>query len=108
MVGLTNDCSLTIFSRPYGTFRVSNLYPGLRPGLSSAVPAGLGFVMLVLPYPKDVICGCAVRLMLCASIIWAPDRSPGGWPGLLSGFSLQSFYAGTACTCTGRVNRCTK
>jgi hypothetical protein len=29
------------FSRPYGTFRLSNLYPGLRPGLSSAVPAGL-------------------------------------------------------------------
>jgi hypothetical protein len=29
------------FSRPYGTFRVSNLYPGLRPGLSSAVPTGL-------------------------------------------------------------------
>jgi len=28
-------------SRPYGTFRPSNLYPGLRPGLSSAVPAGL-------------------------------------------------------------------
>jgi hypothetical protein len=28
-------------SRPYGTFRVSNLYPGLPPGLSSAVPAGL-------------------------------------------------------------------
>jgi hypothetical protein len=28
-------------SRPYGTFRLSNLYPGLRPGLSSAVPAGL-------------------------------------------------------------------
>jgi hypothetical protein len=25
-------------SRPYGAFRVSNLYPGLRPGLSSAVP----------------------------------------------------------------------
>ena len=30
-----------ISSRPYGTFRLSNLYPGLRPGLSSAVPAGL-------------------------------------------------------------------
>jgi hypothetical protein len=29
------------FSRPYGTFRLSDLYPGLRPGLSSAVPAGL-------------------------------------------------------------------
>jgi hypothetical protein len=28
-------------SRPCGTFRFSNLYPGLRPGLSSAVPAGL-------------------------------------------------------------------
>jgi hypothetical protein len=28
-------------SRPYGTFRLSNLYPGLRSGLSSAVPAGL-------------------------------------------------------------------
>src|SRR5450631_3435506 len=28
-------------SRPYGTFRLLNLYPGLRPGLSSAVPAGL-------------------------------------------------------------------
>ena len=28
-------------SRPYGTFRRSNPYPGLRPGLSSAVPAGL-------------------------------------------------------------------
>jgi prevent-host-death family protein len=28
-------------SRPYGTFRLSNVYPGLRPGLSSAVPAGL-------------------------------------------------------------------
>ena len=29
------------FSRPYGTFRPSNLYPGLRPGLRSAGPAGL-------------------------------------------------------------------
>jgi hypothetical protein len=29
-------------SRPYGTYRLSNLYPGLRPGLGSAVPAGLG------------------------------------------------------------------
>jgi hypothetical protein len=29
------------FSRPYGTFRLSNLYPGLRPGLSSIVPTGL-------------------------------------------------------------------
>src|ERR1700726_1366151 len=28
-------------SRPYGTVRLSNLYPGRRPGLSSAVPAGL-------------------------------------------------------------------
>jgi tetratricopeptide (TPR) repeat protein len=28
-------------SRPYGTFRLLNFYPGLRPGLSSAVPAGL-------------------------------------------------------------------
>jgi hypothetical protein len=26
------------FSRPYGTFRLPNLYPGLRPGLGSAVP----------------------------------------------------------------------
>jgi hypothetical protein len=28
-------------SRPYGTCLLSNLYPGLRPGLSSAVPTGL-------------------------------------------------------------------
>jgi hypothetical protein len=28
-------------SRPYGTLRSSNFYPGLRPGLNSAVPAGL-------------------------------------------------------------------
>src|SRR5216683_3490342 len=32
---------LVVSSRPYGTFRLSNLYPGLRPGLSSAVPPGL-------------------------------------------------------------------
>ncbi len=32
---------LVVSSRPCGTFRLSNLYPGLRPGLSSAVPAGL-------------------------------------------------------------------
>jgi hypothetical protein len=36
------------FSRPYGTFRLSNLYPGLRPGLSSAVPTGLDIEMVVL------------------------------------------------------------
>jgi hypothetical protein len=35
------DCLRVTCSRPYGTFRLSNLYPGLRPGLSSAVPAGL-------------------------------------------------------------------
>jgi hypothetical protein len=45
------------FSRPYGTFRLSYLYPGLRPGLSSAVPAGLDGMMVVLmqtlkPYPS--------------------------------------------------------
>ena len=28
-------------SRPCGTFRLSNLYPGLRPGLSSTVPVEL-------------------------------------------------------------------
>jgi|SRR5271163_4916159 len=28
-------------SRPYGTCRLSDLHPGPRPGLSSAVPAGL-------------------------------------------------------------------
>src|SRR5882757_6941244 len=33
---------LVVSSRPCGTFRLSNLYPGLRPGLSSAVPTGLG------------------------------------------------------------------
>jgi hypothetical protein len=32
------DCPRVTSSRPYGTFRLSNLYPGLRPGLSSAVP----------------------------------------------------------------------
>ena len=35
------DCLWVTTSRPYGTVRLSNLYPGLRPGLSSAVPAGL-------------------------------------------------------------------
>src|ERR1700722_17572602 len=30
-------------SRPYGTFRHSDPCPGLRPGLSSAVPTGLDF-----------------------------------------------------------------
>ena len=30
-----------IFSRPYGTPRAFKSYPGLRPGLHSAVPAGL-------------------------------------------------------------------
>src|ERR1700730_4311922 len=32
---------LSKLSRPYGTFRLAILYRGLRPGLSSAVPAGL-------------------------------------------------------------------
>ena len=36
--------SRPISSRPYGTFRLSNFYPGLRPGLNSAVPAGLNFM----------------------------------------------------------------
>jgi hypothetical protein len=35
-------------SRPCGTFRLLNLYPGLRPGLSSAVPPGLILQSLVL------------------------------------------------------------
>jgi hypothetical protein len=39
---------LVISSRPCGTFHLSNLYPGLRPGLSSAVPAGLIWQSLVL------------------------------------------------------------
>ena len=29
------------FSRPFGTYRYFDVYPGLRPGLSSAVPSGL-------------------------------------------------------------------
>ena len=37
----TCDCLWVTASRPYGTVRLSNLNPGLRPGLSSAVPAGL-------------------------------------------------------------------
>src|ERR1700740_2401773 len=40
LAGNAWDCPVT-FSRPFGTCRFSNLYPGLRPGLSSAVPAGL-------------------------------------------------------------------
>jgi hypothetical protein len=32
---------LTFFSRPSGTFQRVHPNPGLRPGLSSAVPAGL-------------------------------------------------------------------
>ena len=32
---------LVVSSRPCGTFRLSNLYPGLHPGLRSVVPAGL-------------------------------------------------------------------
>jgi hypothetical protein len=47
-LGSAWDCLRVTFSRPYGTFRLSNLYPGLRPGLSSAVPTGLDFAMLVL------------------------------------------------------------
>jgi hypothetical protein len=39
------DCLRIISSRPYGTFRLSNFYPGLRPGLSSAVPPGLIFAV---------------------------------------------------------------
>src|SRR5258707_1011391 len=34
-------------SRPCGTFRFSHFYPGLRPGLSSAVPAAI-ILQLVL------------------------------------------------------------
>ena len=30
-------------SRPYGTFHLSNLYPGLRPGLSSVRPVQIRF-----------------------------------------------------------------
>ena len=37
--------SRTISSRPYGTFRASNFYPGLRPGLGSAVPDGTHFLI---------------------------------------------------------------
>jgi len=35
------DCILRIFSRPCGTGRAVKYYPGLRPGLLSAVPTGL-------------------------------------------------------------------
>jgi hypothetical protein len=38
-------------SRPYGTFRPSNFCPGLRPGLNSAVPAGLDS----LPQPEKQV-----------------------------------------------------
>src|ERR1700733_3028021 len=40
-----------IFSRPYGTDRGVNLYPGLRPGLLSAVPSGLNSEREVLRHP---------------------------------------------------------
>jgi hypothetical protein len=36
------DPVLENFSRPYGTSLAEDLYPALRAGLSSAVPAGLG------------------------------------------------------------------
>ena len=41
------DCLRITSSRPYGTLRLLNFYPGLRPGLSSAVPPGLDSVMAV-------------------------------------------------------------
>jgi hypothetical protein len=41
-------------SRPFGTFRLSNLYPGLRPGLSSAVPAGLCTPATKVVPPSDL------------------------------------------------------
>jgi hypothetical protein len=41
LIGSAWDCLRVSFSRPYGTFRLSHLHPGPRPGLSSAVPAGL-------------------------------------------------------------------
>jgi hypothetical protein len=47
-MGVPVIASYLSFSRPYGTFRLSNFNPGLRPGLSSAVPSGLSFEILVL------------------------------------------------------------
>ena len=42
------DCLRVTSSRPYGTFRLLNFYPGLRPGLSSAKfsrPCGTHFAI---------------------------------------------------------------
>jgi hypothetical protein len=53
--------SWTTFSRPYGTCHLSNFYPGLRPGLRSAVPAGL--ILQLLP-PAAILLSqthCAYR-----------------------------------------------
>src|ERR1700733_4848553 len=38
---IVQDCVAAHSSRPYGTFRHRDLYPGLRPGLGSGVPSGL-------------------------------------------------------------------
>jgi len=53
-----------ISSRPYGTCRPSNFYPGLRPGLNSAVPTGLDNEVVVVT-PTLKLGSCGQRFDLC-------------------------------------------
>src|SRR5882757_4760170 len=75
---------LVVSSRPCGTFRLSNLYPGLRPGLSSAVPSGLILRSMVLtqtlkPVPTSRQApGCALGSEGSSSRKYRRLRTSGG------------------------------
>jgi hypothetical protein len=42
-------------NRPYGTFRLSNLYPGLRPGLISGIVDSVALILLDKLVPRPII-----------------------------------------------------
>src|SRR6266702_8709166 len=62
---------LVVSSRPCGTFRISNLYPGLRPGLSSAVPAGLILQSMVLTQTLKPVLYCVVNVRAKSPYHWS-------------------------------------
>src|ERR1700722_15906168 len=73
------DTKHECFSRPYGTTHLPYGYPGLHPGLNSAVPSGL---LRVFPQPLK---SCLVQNMsVSAAAKVVPDTKHGFFRSLFS------------------------
>src|ERR1700744_5333337 len=97
LLSLPRTSSWATLSSPFGTVPGCSLYPGLRPGLLSAVPSGLFLVVIstqdfVLGYSQPSLRDCSWLLSLPRTSSWATLSRPFGlgpgcplYPGLRPG-----------------------